>query len=241
MTNLAGADRDARRRLLDEQFDCSRAAWRTVSAAGAPHADRLCLRPRVARTRSSSVPHGHHGHWTPNERWLKTNGNSTMSARTGILRGIRRRCHHRFRCSASMPFACAELRIRAVDTVGSVQPIVDCSGRSKRTGAPAICLGTVHAWKREWLPLNPTIEKAFADSKTLAVELDAAKMDMASAVQRMMLAGNETLETRLGKSLYEQTRSRSRQTPSTRGGNCEGKAVGRDAGSSGDQTAATGI
>ena len=66
-------------------------------------------------------------------------------------------------------------------------------------------MGTVHAWKREWLPLNPTIEKAFADSKTLAVELDAAKMDMTSAVQRMMLAGNDTLEARLGKSLYEQT------------------------------------
>ncbi len=75
----------------------------------------------------------------------------------------------------------------------------------EKDGRTSYLLGTVHAWKREWLPLNPTIEKAFADSKTLAVELDAAKMDMASAVQRMMLAGNDTLEARLGKALYEQT------------------------------------
>lgn len=75
----------------------------------------------------------------------------------------------------------------------------------EKEGRTSYLLGTVHAWKREWLPLNPTIEKAFTDSKTLAVELDAAKMDMASAVQRMMLGGNETLEARLGKSLYEQT------------------------------------
>ncbi len=75
----------------------------------------------------------------------------------------------------------------------------------EKDGRTSYLLGTVHAWKREWLPLNPTIEKAFADSKTLAVEVDAAKMDMASAVQRMMLEGNETLEARLGKSLYEQT------------------------------------
>ena len=77
----------------------------------------------------------------------------------------------------------------------------------EKDGRTSYLLGTVHAWKREWLPLNPTIEKAFADSKTLAVEVDAAKMDMASAVQRMMLGGNETLETRLGKSLYEQTKA----------------------------------
>ena len=75
----------------------------------------------------------------------------------------------------------------------------------EKDGRTSYLLGTVHAWKREWLPLNPTIEKAFADSKTLTVELDAAKMDMASAVQRMMLTGDDTLQARLGKSLYEQT------------------------------------
>ena len=77
----------------------------------------------------------------------------------------------------------------------------------ERDGRTSYLLGTVHVWKREWLPLNSPIEKAFADAKTLAVELDPAKMDMASAMQLMMLGGNETLEGRLGKALYEQTRT----------------------------------
>ena len=77
----------------------------------------------------------------------------------------------------------------------------------EKDGRTSYLLGTVHVWKREWLPLNPTIEKAFADSKTLAVELDAAKMDIASAVQRMILCCNETLERQLGRSLYEQTKA----------------------------------
>ncbi len=77
----------------------------------------------------------------------------------------------------------------------------------EKDGRTSYLLGTVHFWKREWLPLNPTIEKAFAQSKTLAVELDPSQMDMASAAQRMMLGANETLESRLGKPLYEQTKA----------------------------------
>lgn len=77
----------------------------------------------------------------------------------------------------------------------------------EKDGKTSYLFGTVHAWKREWLPLNPTIEKAFADSKTLAVELDPAKMDMAKAAQRMMLGGMETLQTQIGKPLYEQTKA----------------------------------
>ena len=75
----------------------------------------------------------------------------------------------------------------------------------EKDGKTSYLLGTVHVWKREWLPLNPAIEKAFAEAKTLAVEADAAKMDMAAAVQRMMLPGSETLEGRLNRSLYERT------------------------------------
>ena len=77
----------------------------------------------------------------------------------------------------------------------------------EKDGKTSYLFGTVHVWKREWLPLNPGIEKAFADAKTLAVELDPDKMDMASAVQAMMLGGNETLEGRLGKPLYDRTRA----------------------------------
>ncbi|MBC8109069.1 MAG: TraB/GumN family protein [Anaerolineae bacterium] len=77
----------------------------------------------------------------------------------------------------------------------------------EKDGRTSYLFGTVHVWKREWLPLNPAIEKAFSDSKTLAVELDPSKMDVASAAQRMMLAGGDTLEARLGKPLFEQTRA----------------------------------
>lgn len=76
----------------------------------------------------------------------------------------------------------------------------------EKDGNISYLFGTVHVWRREWLPLHPGIEKAFADARTLAVELDPAKMDMAGAVQQMMLGGNETLEGRLGKPLYERTR-----------------------------------
>lgn len=77
----------------------------------------------------------------------------------------------------------------------------------EKDGRTSYLFGTVHVWKREWLPLNAGIEKAFAGAKTLAVELDPAKMDMAGALQQMMLGGNETLEMRLGKPLYERTKA----------------------------------
>ena len=119
------------------------------------------------------------------------------------MRGIWRRC------LPSSLFSLISL-LAASSACGQSIPSVAPTDRGlfwkvEKDGRTSYLLGTVHAWKREWLPLNPTIEKAFADSKTLAVEVDAAKMDMTSAVQRMMLAGNETLEARLGKSLYEQT------------------------------------
>ena len=77
----------------------------------------------------------------------------------------------------------------------------------ERDGRTSYLFGTVHVWKREWLPLNPRIEKAFVDAKTLAVEFDPAQMDIAGAAQRMMLGANETLERRLGKPLYERIRA----------------------------------
>lgn len=77
----------------------------------------------------------------------------------------------------------------------------------EKDGRTSYLLGTVHAWKHEWLPLNPTIEKAFAQATTLAVEADIARIDAFAAVQRMMLQGDETLEGRLGKSLYERTKA----------------------------------
>lgn len=77
----------------------------------------------------------------------------------------------------------------------------------EKDGKTAYLLGTVHVWKREWLPLNATIEKAFAESKTLAVEADLEKLDASAAVQRMMLPGSETLASLIDKSLYERAKA----------------------------------
>jgi uncharacterized protein YbaP (TraB family) len=127
-----------------------------------------------------------------------------MSALT-VLRGIRRRCIT-FSLFGVMPLLMlSSAYAQSIPSAGSTDR--GLFWKVEKDGRTSYLLGTVHAWKREWLPLNPTIEKAFADSKTLAVELDAAKMDMASAVQRMVLLGDDTLEARLGKSLYEQTRT----------------------------------
>ncbi len=161
-----------------------------------------------------------------------------MSALT-VLHSVRRRCIAFSLFSVMSLLIGSSSHAQSMPSAGSTDR--GLFWKVEKDGRTSYLLGTVHAWKREWLPLNPTIEKAFADSKTLAVELDAAKMDMASAVQRMMLAGNDTLEARLGKSLYEQTRSRGSQAASARGSNRQDKAVGRDARSGGDEAAATGI
>jgi uncharacterized protein YbaP (TraB family) len=77
----------------------------------------------------------------------------------------------------------------------------------EKDGRAHYVFGTVHGWKAQWLPLNPTIEKAFADATTLAVEVDVTKADMNAMAQRMLLPGSETLEQRVGKTLYERTRA----------------------------------
>ena len=127
-----------------------------------------------------------------------------MSALTALHR-VRRRCIT-FSLFSVMPLLMVSASYaQSMPSAGSTDR--GLFWKVEKDGRTSYLLGTVHAWKREWLPLNPTIEKAFADSKTLAVELDTAKMDMGSAVQMMMLSGDDTLEARLGKSLYEQTRA----------------------------------
>ena len=50
----------------------------------------------------------------------------------------------------------------------------------------AYIFGTIHAGKKEWFPLNETIEQAFAESKVLAVEADVTDLDaMAKTVSAM--------------------------------------------------------
>ena len=127
-----------------------------------------------------------------------------MSTRT-VLHRFLRKCVVFSLCSVMPLLMVSASHAQSTPSAGSTDR--GLFWKVEKEGRTSYLLGTVHAWKREWLPLNPTIEKAFADSKTLAVELDAAKMDMANAVQRMMLSGDDTLEARLGKSLYEQTKT----------------------------------
>lgn len=77
----------------------------------------------------------------------------------------------------------------------------------EKDGRTHYVFGTVHGWKAQWLPLNPAIEKSFADATTLAVEVDVTKADMNAMAQRMLLPGSETLEQRVGKTLYERTKA----------------------------------
>ena len=77
----------------------------------------------------------------------------------------------------------------------------------EKNGRTHYLFGTVHGWKAQWLPLNSTIEKAFAEATTLAVEVDVANADMPALAQRMMLPAGATLEQRVGKSLYERTKA----------------------------------
>ncbi len=68
--------------------------------------------------------------------------------------------------------------------------------------------GSIHVGKPEFFPLDPALEQAFADADALAVEVDiedpanqqAAAMIM---MQKAMLPGDETLQTRLGDEVWQ--------------------------------------
>jgi uncharacterized protein len=79
--------------------------------------------------------------------------------------------------------------------------------KAEKDGKTHYLFGTVHGWKAQWLPLNAAIEKAFADATTLAVEFDVAQADTTVLARRMTLDGVETLERRIGKPLYERTKT----------------------------------
>jgi uncharacterized protein YbaP (TraB family) len=44
----------------------------------------------------------------------------------------------------------------------------------------AYLFGTIHAGKKEWFPLAPAIESAFADSQVLVVEADVTDIEAMS-------------------------------------------------------------
>ena len=79
--------------------------------------------------------------------------------------------------------------------------------KAEKNGQVTYLLGTVHAWRPEWLPLNTKIETALAEAKLLAVELDPSDQSKAVALAPMMLLEKgETAEAILGKDLIERTK-----------------------------------
>jgi len=67
--------------------------------------------------------------------------------------------------------------------------------------------GSIHTLKTESYPLAPAIEKAYADSKTLVLEVDMKEMASLETQQRIMakamLPGTETLQQVLDADTYE--------------------------------------
>ena len=67
--------------------------------------------------------------------------------------------------------------------------------------------GTVHAGKKEWFPLHPSVEKAFAESKILVVEadiLDTAKM--AASGKELSYKWPDELKNHVPEADYERFR-----------------------------------
>jgi uncharacterized protein YbaP (TraB family) len=68
--------------------------------------------------------------------------------------------------------------------------------------------GTIHAGKKEWFPLPPPIEQAFADSTVLAVEADVTDLDaMAKGVSSMGYAPPDELSKHVPPEDYERFRT----------------------------------
>jgi uncharacterized protein YbaP (TraB family) len=68
--------------------------------------------------------------------------------------------------------------------------------------------GTVHAGKKNFYPLAPPVEKAFAESKVLAVEADITDAAaMKSSVTMMVLAPPDRLERHVSAQAYARFRS----------------------------------
>ena len=64
-------------------------------------------------------------------------------------------------------------------------------------------LGSIHVAKPDFYPLNDVIEESYKKSDALVVEVDINNVDMNSMMNRVMLPGRETLESKLSKKTYE--------------------------------------
>jgi uncharacterized protein YbaP (TraB family) len=76
--------------------------------------------------------------------------------------------------------------------------------RVSAPGATAYLLGSVHVARPDIYPLNPYIERAFADSSRLAVELDVRAVDQARLQQRIIELGMQPAGHSLSDGLSEE-------------------------------------
>jgi uncharacterized protein YbaP (TraB family) len=79
-------------------------------------------------------------------------------------------------------------------------------------GGSAYLLGSLHVLTEESYPLNPAINKAFAESKVLVEEIDIAEASdpaqMMSALTKAMLTGGQTLDKVIAPDIYAEVRKR---------------------------------
>jgi uncharacterized protein YbaP (TraB family) len=79
-------------------------------------------------------------------------------------------------------------------------------------GREAYLLGSIHVLSKSFYPLSPTIDKAFAGSKTLVEEIDLDEMEdpsaMAGLMGKAMLPAGQTLDQVLSPDTYAAVRKR---------------------------------
>ena len=77
-------------------------------------------------------------------------------------------------------------------------------------GSSAYLLGSLHILTAEYYPLSATINKAFAESKTLVEEVDIDEMNdpmiMMAALSKAMLADGRTLDQLIAPELYAEVK-----------------------------------
>ena len=83
-------------------------------------------------------------------------------------------------------------------------------------GGSAYLLGSLHVLTPDFYPLSATINKAFAESKTLVEEVDIDEMNdpmvMMSALSKAMLTDGRTLDQVIAPELYAEVKKRAEKT-----------------------------
>src|SRR5829696_3375572 len=79
-------------------------------------------------------------------------------------------------------------------------------------GSSAYLLGSLHVLTADFYPLSATINKAFAESKTLVEEVDIDEMNdpmvMIAALSKAMLTGGQTLDQVIAPEIFSEVQKR---------------------------------